>query len=44
VKRSITKYRTYHIGTIAGHDALKAHWDKIREKKEAEECSDMNGQ
>lgn len=36
----ITQHRTYHIGTIAGHNALKAHWDEIRAKKEAEECQD----
>ena len=38
----ITQYRTYHIGTIAGHNALKARWDEIRAKKEAEECLDTD--
>jgi hypothetical protein len=38
----ITQYRTYHIGTIAGHNALKAHLDKLREEKESEECLDTD--
>ena len=33
---NITKYRTYHIGTIAGHNALRARLDKIREKNKKE--------
>lgn len=41
---NITKYRTYHIGTIAGHNALRDHWDEMRKRKEEEECSGTNGQ
>lgn len=40
IMSNLAKYRTYHIGTIDGHNALKAHWDEIRAKKEAEECQD----
>jgi len=39
----ITKYRTYHIGKIAGNTELQDHWKKIRERREAEECLDTNG-
>lgn len=31
---NITMFRSYNIGKIDGHNQLKAHWDKIREKKD----------
>jgi len=34
---NLSTFRTYHIGTIAGHNMLRDHWDKIR--KEQEDCS-----
>lgn len=39
----IAKYRTYHIGKIAGNIELQNHWKKIREEREAAECLDTNG-
>jgi len=41
---NITKYRTYHIGTIAGHNALRDYWGKIRKEQEESKCLDTNGQ
>lgn len=41
---ALTRFRSYHIGTIDGHNKLKAHWDKIYRENEERKCLDSNGQ
>ena len=42
IMSNLAKYRTYHIGTIDGHNRLKAHWDKVRKENEEKENSDKD--